>query len=103
MHVLRHMTRSDAKGAAAAAPSVQLCGDIHPIALRLSELFSQAEVTETLDSKMKTRIKILVINMVKISALLKFHVLSNYLHRDHNQRHQQCSAAAHLDYEKGVI
>ena len=64
MHVLWHMTRSDAKGAAAAAPSVQLCGDIHPIALHLSELFSKAEVTETLDSKMKTRIKILPVPVV---------------------------------------
>ena len=58
MHVLWHMTRSDAKGAAAAAPSV------HPIALHLSELFSKAEVTETLDSKMKTRIKILPVPVV---------------------------------------
>ena len=70
------MTRSDAKGAAAAAPSVQLCGDIHPIALRLSELFSQAEVTETLDSKMKTRIKILVkygqdFSIIKVPCALK--------------------------------
>jgi len=47
------MTRSNAKGAAAAAPSVQHCGDILPIALRPSELFSQAEVTEILDSKTK--------------------------------------------------